>query len=280
MIIVGMAALPSCNVFDPLDSPSGTAQITSAARACFDKGDYECSSTLYKQIATTDEIAAAELAFQQLDQAGVTMGVFLSAFGLGGGSVGGSITKLANALAPTAGVLTRQAIFGAYLNVNNIRTKELRGLIRFITAAALISELLAEDAGVDEKLTTADLVTNFATCNATATSCAGSLYGIATACDKPAGKKLVAGPAISDLDSLTTEDLAGTPTLRMIAATLTKLTTALDDELSSGGLLGKNSSGFASDILDNLDQTIPADPTGTLDAPCFRYALVNNGIGG
>ena len=34
-----LAAASGCNLFDPLDSPTSDAQLISAARACFDRGD-------------------------------------------------------------------------------------------------------------------------------------------------------------------------------------------------------------------------------------------------
>ncbi len=280
LAIAGLMAVltSSCNVFDPLDSPSGAEQIKSAARACFDQGDFACASKYYSQVSATDESAAAELAFFKLDQAGVKMSSFLMAFGTGGKSVGGSITKLANTLAPIANETTRVAILDAYLNVNDIQTNELRGLIRFIAGSALVAEILAEDAGTDETLTSADLVKTASGCK-TAAACAPSLppFLQATPCDKPTGKKLVVGPTIADLDKMTVDTFKGTPTLNMIAATLSKIMTALNSELNSGGLLGTNSSDFASGIL---DQALSDDTTSTQDSPCFRFALISNGVGG
>ncbi|MBI3534419.1 MAG: hypothetical protein HY072_02890, partial [Deltaproteobacteria bacterium] len=66
--------LVSCpNVFDPIDNPSGDAQLLSAARACFDKGDLACAKDNYGKITgTTDaEYAAAETAFTILEENGV-----------------------------------------------------------------------------------------------------------------------------------------------------------------------------------------------------------------
>jgi hypothetical protein len=62
-----LAALSGCNVFSVLDSPSGDAQLISAARACFDQGDFACARDNYSKLSDSSaDIRASEEAFLAL----------------------------------------------------------------------------------------------------------------------------------------------------------------------------------------------------------------------
>ena len=67
-VIAGLAiplVLQGCvNIFDPLDSPSGEAQLLSAARACFDDGDFACAREFYGKLGSNED-AIAELALKR-----------------------------------------------------------------------------------------------------------------------------------------------------------------------------------------------------------------------
>lgn len=166
-------SLSGCNVFSSLDSPDGDAQLLSAARACFDKGDVACALDHYSKLSSgsSSEVAAAERAFAVLDQNGVGMGKFITTMASGDLSAG--LTSLAGDLSPNAGQTLRQSLYTAYREVDNISTQsELRGLVRFITAYALSAAILAEEAGGDGTLSATDVASNPNTCspNCTKTS--------------------------------------------------------------------------------------------------------------
>src|SRR5688572_5467951 len=62
------------NVFDPIDNPGGEAQLLSAARAAFDKGDIATARELYGKVG--NETATAETIFLELDACGADIGAF------------------------------------------------------------------------------------------------------------------------------------------------------------------------------------------------------------
>ena len=144
--------LSGCNLYSSMDSPSGDVQVLSAARACFDKGDYTCASSYYAKLSTTfSDQENSELALLNLDQVGASAGTFLSAVVNGSGNAGSLITSLANGLntfytaqllnpnGSRKGAATRLVIFHAYLTASAIQNPKLQGLIRFVSSFASFS---------------------------------------------------------------------------------------------------------------------------------------------
>ncbi|MEK6706024.1 MAG: hypothetical protein AABZ06_09560, partial [Bdellovibrionota bacterium] len=192
----------ACNIFDPVDNPSGDIQNLSAARACFDQGDFECATEHYGKLSSSySEIASSELAFKILDENGATMGAFMSSFGKGLSGLGPALTKLTSSLYSAggpAGVAKRLAIFNAFKQIDNIPNNiELRGMVRFVTATVMAAELLAEDASGDGVFRERDLVADPSVCEEqTTTDCLSTSEG-RTACAKPSGKNLVTGTQLN-----------------------------------------------------------------------------------
>jgi hypothetical protein len=193
-----------------------------------------------------------------------------------GGNSGTLVTKLAGILRTnsatnplvTSPYPTRTAIFGAYQKSLKMSTGRSKGLIKFITATALMAELLAEDAtGIDTTnkvgiLQKSDIVSNPTTCVDTA--------GI-TGCLAPTGATLSDGTSAIDLTTATTADLATPPNLQMILAASSEIQSGISMMTSTGGLASASAT-FASGIL---NQTI-GTPAGS---PIFRYTLLTLGIG-
>lgn len=265
------AAATSCNLFSPIDKPSGDAQLLSAARACFDRGDFACARENYAKLSpSASESAAADQAFLTLDELGAGFSVFMSSFGKGDGSATNLIQTLTEAMIPQASQETRMKIYAAFKRTAEIRTnKELQGLVRFVTATALVSEILAEDAS-GAIFTRADLVADPVACSAeNATSCDGS-----AACGKPAGKKLESGGALTGNDL----DPAGVPVadtaVNTAHATMGLLVAAFS-EINQGavdmGATNNASGSLGSKVLDLF--------TFDTDGDCSRFWLINQGLG-
>lgn len=246
----------SCNVFDPIDSPTNDEQMLSAARACFDEGDIECARAWYQKLANTyEDIRQSELAFTTLHEAGVTMEAFIIAgSALNGGT---AITRLANRLAPSAGLSLRNKIYSAYARIPNIADQELRGLVRFVAATALAAEIIAEDAGSDLLIQASDL-------SSTSTNCT------CVVCTAAPTSILIAGATASLLNPPATSPLTGTPTLGYIDGSFEMITFALQHEIGASGKFRDSLGGLAA-TLNTLDPT---------DNQCYRWGLINLGVGG
>lgn len=167
--------LCSCpNVFDPLSSPSGEAQLLSAARAAFDQGDLALAREYYAQLGNNDA-AESELAFTYLNEAGVTMSALVTAVKIKDGeSVGSILTNLSESLISGAGATRRGLLAQAYAKVGGIETRQLRGFTRFLSAIAIASSTLAEHSGAQANgiLNKSDIVLNTSSC--TVASCAAN----------------------------------------------------------------------------------------------------------
>ncbi len=264
--------LLGCNVYAPFDKPSGDAQLLSAARACFDRGDMGCAREMYGKLsANQSEVAASELAFVMLDEAGLGMGEFMTA--LGNGQAAPGLTKLAGHLSSTAGTAKRQAIYSAYLQINQIPTnRELRGLVRFVAGIGLAAEILAEQSGGDAILQKTDLANAPATCNTTLVLAAACAAGTSPSCDKTS-KVIIGGPAQNY--TTPTAGLAPSgaqPTWGQFKGAIDAVLLALNTELSSSGKFSSGTAGFA--------QVFAASTTtGTLGEECFQGLLLNQGVG-
>lgn len=266
-----LPAAIGCNVFDPLDSPGGDAQLLSAARACFDRGDMTCARENYAKLSSSQaDVQASELAFVMLEEAGVSMADFMTAMGQGNANQG--ITRLAGLLSlRSPGQSKRQAIFNAYLKINEItQSTELKGLVRFVAAFALAAEILGEEAGGDGTLSKTDISASPDTCNndLSATSCTGVAAG---RCTKSSTN--INGGASVTITTPTAAQMDGaTPTWGQFKGAIDAVHRALTSELNAAGSFNSGSAGFASVFS-------TATSTGTEGEECFRYLLLNQGAG-
>lgn len=269
--ILASISLTGCNVFDPLDSPTNDDQLISAARACFDQGDIACAREQYAKLSKDSaDIMNSELAFATLDENGIGMGIFLDAFGGGGGGAG--ITKLANQLAGTSlnTSATRLAFYQAFQRAAAIKNPGLRGLVRFTTATALTAEIMAEGAGNNRTLEQTDYTASPTVCKAlTSTTCATSAD-----CDG-VGSFLTTG---SDFDFGNTTEAAVqvTPTIAMLNGAIAQINTALGaSEIGASGKFGSGAGSFASGLT---------GLTGALStsagARCYRFQMLGFSLGG
>lgn len=252
-----------CNVFDPLDNPSGDEDLLSAARACLDQGDYECARRYYEQLsADSNDSMHSELAFTTLDENAIGLSGILSA--LGGGNISGGklFTLLANHIGTTASTEKRSALYGAFKRTQYINGSQMRGLVRFITSITLLSHLLAEVRGNGGLATfdKGDIVSNEESCKNSA------LANCSTNCSA----LLPAGTVISN--AFETSNFTGSVNLSMISALVSQISTALNSELLASGKFSSGSLSFASQLSNPLyaPSTSPA---------CFSYLLITNGLG-
>ncbi len=258
----------SCNVFEAFDSPGDDEQILSEARACFDQGDIACAKKMYGKLSSAKaDVAGSELAFALLDNAGVTMSVFMTAIPAGQGGKG--VTKMAELIAPGS-KSKRQTIFEAYKASTTIVSKELRGLIRFLASFALVAEILAEQIGSDGSLYKNSIVREASSCIADSAAATLGCLG-SPACSAASTSTLGPGATVDFTGSLAGIDLStGDPTLGMIVGAMNAVNYAFQQELNASGKFNTGTGGFVRSILGS-------DPV--LQAPCIRYALISNDVG-
>lgn len=249
-----------CNLFDFMDNPSGDVQYLSAARACFDQGDLTCALDYYGRLSTEySDTNNAESAFAILDQNGATMANLVSA--IGNGQNGGKIlTSLSDKLSTIGtGESVRIALYSAFTKTTSINDANLRGLVRFTSAMAIVAVALAEINGSNGVLDQTDIVTDATTC------INNGLAGCAVGCSGSIGSS-----GTLDLES-GQSSVEGSVTLDLIDAGIEEIVEALgSSELGSTGKFSSGTSSFAS----ALDAFEPQTSEG-----CYRYALISNGIG-
>ncbi len=258
----------ACNVFSPIDPPSGDTQTLSAARDALDRGDYASASKYYGNLSSiTSDVINSEEAFAILSENGMTISVFMYTVILDSTSSGKLVTHLAQALLPIAKVGTRLNIFHAYQKINVINNLLLRGLIRFITSLSLTAELLAENSSSSTKILQSDIVVN-------PNQCLSSypLFASSPGCLKPSSSHFISGSSAITLPSASDSQMSGTASLQMIYASLTEIINGVT-ELGNSTSLGNASTSFAASILTNI---VLPDPN---TSPAFRGGLVLYGIG-
>ena len=136
VLMVGVSILPSCNFFSVIDSPGGDTQLISAARACFDQGDFTCALDHYSQLSDSEsDVNHSESAFTILHENGIGMGQFMTAFGTGSSGGGKVLTDLANLVASDASQTKRTAVYEAYKKIDSINQSELKGQLTTIKPA-------------------------------------------------------------------------------------------------------------------------------------------------
>jgi hypothetical protein len=240
-----LATTAGCNIFDPFDSPSGDAQLLSAARACFDQGDIACANEYYGQLSTTTlkDTALSEQAFAILDSQGVTMAVFLKV-GLGGGMGPRAISALANELAKgSPGSTMREQIFQAFQKANSINEPTVKGFAKFITATSFLAELFAEaavNAGGARTFEAADYVATPGTCKAI--SSLATAVGSA-ACDPVATAFSNSSAIPVELTELPSAP-SGTPTVGLLRGAIDQVEQGLS-AVGAGGVFASGALDFA-----------------------------------
>ncbi len=264
--------LSSCNAFEAFDSPSNDAQYLSAARACFDRGDLECARENYQALSDSEaDIKNSELALALLDESGITMSTFLSAFA--GGGDGGAINGLAEALTETDGgvsVTKRNLILEALQAADGIEDVKLRGFTRFLASLSLFAEVLGEiaaGAGNATLLEGDDLATDASACIATGQGgCASQ-----AACDPNSSGQF--DPSTVSIDLMAATSLSGKPTIGLLNSIVEQLNLALATELAvSGGF--ETGTGDLAEQLTQVETLFP----GAVDK-CLTFTLLDLGIG-
>lgn len=267
LTLAGCASLlAQCNLFAPFDSPSGDAQLLSAARACFDRGDMDCAREYYAQVSGNERDAAlAEQAFAVLDGQGATMAAFIQAFADSNDTGGIKLTKLANSLTENAGPLKRAAIFKAFKTHAQIENQELAGLVQFITSISLAAEILAETAdetGLTNEVEPSDIVQD-------AAGCLGAICLANVDCNAR-NAVLNAGSSTFDANS-SDSHLDSAMDLGTFNTAIANVSAGLSKMGASGGAV----SGGALDIVNNLG----SEATNAPGDVCYRRKLLDIDVG-
>ena len=271
LLVFSVFFLSSCvNLFDPLDSPSGDAQIMAAARACFDKKDYECARELYGKL-TGNETARAEEAFMILDQEGLGTAALVRAVASAeGSSVGTIITKMVEEAAPGAGAAKRIRLVEAYRKLAEISNPTVRGFVQFVVALSIASELLAEQSGVQ-----ADYVFNKVDFADGGAACTVSGGGCALDADCAVATGGLAAGVATDGDDLKDPDYTTYGSAVVSAATLSAVQNAIE-----GAAIGLSNIGVSEGSSFQIIQQIGDIGYGPAAAPeCYRAAILELGIG-
>jgi hypothetical protein len=229
--VAAALGLTACNVFDPFDSPTGDAQLLSAARACLDRADFGCARENYAKLSNSEsEVRASEEAFAILEENGAGIGPLMSAIG-DNPNIGPATTKLAGSMANGASAAKVTALFEALKKVNQIpNNPQLRGLVRFASTFAMAAESLALDAGRTGSPTVLDKTD--ITTQATVASCQST----GVTCTAPAGAILLAGAYGGSLTATTiTASAPAVPTLGFVSECFNAVLTAFQNELGAKG---------------------------------------------
>lgn len=282
----------SLNVFQPFDHPTSDPQLTEAARACLDKGDYSCALQDYEKLSSSSsDVANSEEAFTLYNNAGIDMGAFIGAFGGGGNAAGSGLTNIANAIPANVNdvgsgnqISTLLEIYHGYQKVQDIRDQSLRGIVRLVGAVGMMGAILGDMATTRGNLLTTDIATSPSACENFGLAC--GVTSTANPCFQP-NDNVVTGDTSHQIwaGSTSTNDLLAQAGDAEITASFAILFTAL--QAAEQGLTDLSvSSGGASGLFGNLNaigyaaatQTVPPSPDAT--SPCFRQLLLNEGIGG
>lgn len=144
-------ALTGCvNLYSPIDSPSGSRQLLSAARAAFDKGDAAKAREFYEKIGS-DETAQSEIVFLNLDACGADIDAFGTALSKGADSVnnpGIMLTIMAEKMNAQHSTACFASLLSAYKTATTLKDKNLRGFTSFLSALAIAGEVLANNSGI------------------------------------------------------------------------------------------------------------------------------------
>lgn len=256
------------NFFGGIDKPSGNTQLLSAARAAVDRGDFASATKYYSQLYNTSvsDTALVESIFTVLDQNGLSMGAFITAFASAASSKS-FVSSLTNQL---AGILTYQSpgqtlrltFFKAYQQSMSIQNSTLQVLAQLISTLGLMAEILAETAQRAGVFKQSDLVSNPINC----------INGVSmsTSCTFRAGSPLISGTAIPI--QATTDHFSGQPSLYMFNQALIQVIQAVSKLNTSGAPLDSSSNA--------LNQALSAASSTISLTPHFYLAvMIELGIG-
>lgn len=277
---LSLIGLTSClNVYDSFDSPSGDEQILSAARAEFDKGNLEEARSLYQKLGTNDS-ALAELAFVDLNEAGVTMSALTKALQVSSGdSVGSILTTISETIQKNTSVTVaakRASLESAYARVGKISNQQVRGFVRFLLGISIAAEVLSENTyASDGVISKTDIITSTSTC--TTSNIASCLTD--SGCDIKSGSGISVGTdsQFSKFTSSTDTSITiGSPTYIFMTGALLGATAGLTElAITSGDSYSLVTSLNSNGVLDNLKNS-----PSTATSRCFLTALVNSvGVG-
>lgn len=274
---IALLSVSSCNVFDPLDSPGNDAQYLSAARACFDRGDFDCASKYYAMLSDPyADTVNAEQSFMTLDKQGASMAAYMEFIGnLTENGFGSALTAFANRLTGGAGAEKRQTIWNIYnaANTGKITNPDLKNFVVFISSLALVGEILAETAQGNSSLLPSDIATSSSVCTASTTACGA---GAAT-CNPPSGSTLKAAAAPLIQSANPDNAVATTRQLYdMIDKTVTTMSALGAAGRFSGAVTSFNS---ISSAINLVGGSAALDTPTSMPDQCFRHTLLSLGVG-
>lgn len=160
--MLGAVSLSSClNIYGFADKPSGDEQILSAARACLNRGDFECAREHYQALsAAKNDIKVSETILTTLAENQVfSMADLINSLGSSRGG-GESFAKMAEFIA-ARGKATRASrvlLSKAYQDANAIQSTPLKSYIQFVTSLAMFGAVLGTAVGDNNTLDLLDLV--------------------------------------------------------------------------------------------------------------------------
>jgi len=263
-----ISLLSACNLYSSVDKPKGDPQLLSAARACLDRGDYECAKEYYNQLSDSEnDTKLSELAFTEMAETDAfSIRDLITSLGSDRGG-GNSFLKIAELMAgrgKTDGD-TRAILQSAYASVGGIQNTDLKSFMQFITALGMFNEVLANAVGPDGVLTASDLAQNPSACIlGGAPACASS-----SDCDNP-GTNLV-NTIVGDVTSLDSGDWTSGASL----AKLQFAAAAAADAL--GNLSGSNSYEGILDTMNQLDDlNLPQYSVANCKRMLLLTTLFNN----
>lgn len=215
--------LSSCNLYGGLSSPSNDEQYLIAARACFDRGDYQCSQDNYAALSSNyNDAKVSENSLSLLAQANIfSISDLVRSLGTNLGSPA-SFAILAETLAGRNIIdgAHRTTIKKAYDDDSKINDGHLKAFSKFLAALAMFNELLANAVGPDGKLTVTDIVTS-----ASLSNCKSTL-GALGSCVAPAGTTLGDVPGDNGLSLATAgTDWSGPASTQKLITTVIELAT-------------------------------------------------------
>ena len=253
--------LTSCNLFGGLSSPSNDPQHLVSARACLDRGDYDCARTHYQALSKNyNDIQISEASLTTLAQNRIfSITDLVGSLGTALGNAT-SLSFLAQSLA-AKGILSgsyRTIIKTVYDNDSAIVEPNLKSFSKFLASVAMFNETLANAIGPSGKLAASDIVdkTNLAACKA------GGACNLS--CTAPAGTGLTFDS--TDTTSFTTpgSDWSGPATIQKLIVAASEASTELaiftNGSSSNQGILS---------ALQSLGKVSGAEN-------CVRYLLLQN----
>lgn len=258
--LAAILSLSACvNLFDPIDNPGGDAQILSAARAAFDRGDLQEARDLYAKLGS-NEVAQSETIFTRLEECGGGIEAVGAALGAAtSGSAGILVTVMGEKMNALHGTACLATLLAAYRSAQALTDPSLKNFTAFLAAIAVAGEVLAHNTGITASGTLAvtDIVTNGATSSCILGASCTAGCGVTT--------KGITAAATVDLSS------SGPATITPTWGTFHGAITAANTALTALGI----STGPSASLMTALISLNPA----TLDNSITGYACGLHSIG-